>query len=152
MRKKLFTLSATAVAVVMTAGALTACTPEVEKPKLTDSPLTGVTLADFSEGSAETFFESDGWTNESVFNTRWNKSNVTYTDGAMHLGMTENPDGSVETFDEYYGGEARSHQYFGYGDFKVKMKPAKSKGTASTFFTCTGPYDENEDGEPNPHD
>lgn len=152
MRKKLFTLSATAVAVVMTAGALTACTPEVEKPKLTDSPLTGVTLADFSEGSAETFFESDGWTNESVFNTWWKKSNVTYTDGAMHLGITENPDGSVETYDEYYGGEARSHQYFGYGDFKVKMKPAKAKGTASTFFTCTGPYDENEDGEPNPHD
>ena len=70
----------------------------------------------------------------------------------MHLGISENPDGSMETNDGYFAGEARSYQYFGYGDYSVKMKPAKKAGTASTFFTCTGPYDENEEGEPNPHD
>lgn len=142
MRKNIKVLSAVILATVLAAGTLTACTP----------PLEGTVLADFSEGAAETFFESDGWTNGDVFNVAWRKQNVTYKDGAMHLGISENPDGSMETNDGYFAGEARSYQYFGYGDYSVKMKPAKKDGTASTFFTCTGPYDENEEGEPNPHD
>lgn len=142
MRKNIKVLSAVILATVLAAGTLTACTP----------PLEGTVLADFSEGAAETFFESDGWTNGDVFNVAWRKQNVTYKDGAMHLGISENPDGSMETNDGYFAGEARSYQYFGYGDYSVKMKPAKKAGTASTFFTCTGPYDENEEGEPNPHD
>ncbi len=142
MRKNIKVLSAVILATVLAAGTLTACTP----------PLDGTVLADFSEGAAETFFESDGWTNRDVFNVAWKKQNVTYNDGAMQLKITENPDGSMETHDGYFAGEARSYQYFGYGDYSVKMKPAKKAGTASTFFTCTGPYDENEEGEPNPHD
>ncbi len=142
MRKNIKVLSAVILATVLAAGTLTACTP----------PLEGTVLADFSEGAAETFFDSDGWTNRDVFNVAWRKQNVTYKDGAMHLGISENPDGSMETNDGYFAGEARSYQYFGYGDYSVKMKPAKKAGTASTFFTCTGPYDENEEGEPNPHD
>ena len=52
----------------------------------------------------------------------------------------------------YYGGEARTGLYYGYGDYIVKMKPSKAEGTASTFFTCTGPYDINAEGNPNPWD
>ena len=47
----------------------------------------------------------------------------------------------------------RTYQYFGYGDYEVRMKPAKKAGTASTFFTCTGDYDTNPNtGKPNPWD
>ena len=126
---------------------LTACSQE-----WTDEPLNGTVLADFSKGEAETVFASDGWTNEDVFNTFWKDDNVTYENGAMNLSITENPDGSMETNDGYFGGEGRTYQYFGYGDFEVRMKPSGKNGTCSAFFTCTGDYDLDENGDPNPWD
>lgn len=142
-----------AVALVGSAVGLTACEPEEEKPPvLTDAALEGDMLADFAEGRAETVFESDGWTNGSVFNTQWSANNVAYENGAMKLTIDENPSGSEATNNAYFGGEGRTYQWFGYGDFEVRMKPAKKAGTASTFFTCTGNYDTNLEGEPNPWD
>lgn len=155
MKKKgLFALPSLAMATVMAAGsfAFSACNLEEDKEPLTDLPPTGVTLADFSEGEAESFFASDGWTNESVFNAFWKADRVTYSDGAAHLGIAENPDGSAEDNNGYFAGELRSYQYFGFGDYEVTMKPSKKTGTASTFFVCTGPYDQDENGNPNPWD
>ena len=164
MRKKLLvTLSALTLAATMSAGlfTLTACgnkdndkdNDQQEQQQLTDKELEGEVLADWSEGKAEAVFESDGWSNKSVFNTQWSANNVSYENGEMKLTITDNPNGSVETNDEYFGGEARTYQYFGYGDYEVCMKPAKKEGTASTFFTCTGNYDTNPNtGEPNPWD
>lgn len=112
-------------------------------------PFGGQMLADFSNGAVDAVFASDGWSNGGVFNVWWTGNNVTYTDGQMHLAIHE-ADDAVEQ--DYYGGEARTGLYYGYGDYSVRMKPAKVEGTASTFFTCTGPYDINADGEPNPWD
>ena len=106
-------------------------------------------LADFSNGPVEAMFPSDGWSNGSVFNVWWAGSNVTYNDGQMQLNISPAGD-DVEQ--DYYGGEMRTGLYYGYGDYSVGMKPSKDEGTASTFFTCTGPYDINADGEPNPWD
>lgn len=145
-RRALAILSAVALT-LSSAAMLTACSQE-----LTDEPLNGTVLADFSKGEAETVFASDGWTNEDVFNTFWKDDNVTYENGAMNLSITENPDGSMETNDGYFGGEGRTHQYFGYGDFEVRMKPSGKNGTCSAFFTCTGDYDLDENGDPNPWD
>lgn len=105
-------------------------------------------LADFSNGPVDAMFASDGWSNGGVFNVWWTGSNVTYTDGQLHLGISEAGD---EVEQDYYGGEVRTGLYYGYGDYSVKMKPSKTEGTASTFFTCTGPYDI-ANGEPNPWD
>lgn len=127
---------------------LAACNPE---EPLKDSPLSGATLADFTQGEAETFFASDGWDNGDVFNVTWSKKNLSYADNALKLSITESAS-TAEGALPYLAGEARSYQYFGYGDYSVKMKPAKVTGTASTFFVCTGPYDEDEEGNPNPHD
>lgn len=149
MNKKIMALMASVTAIAG-AFAFTACGPKTEP--LTDSPLSGSTLADFTQGKAETFFASDGWSNESVFNAVWKADRVSYENGALSLSIAKNPDGSAETNDGYFAGEARSHQYFGYGDYEVKMKPSKKVGTASTFFTCTGPYDKDEDGNENPWD
>ena len=157
MRKKLlYLLSATAIAATLSAGSLmlAGCGPQGHTDNLTDEPLNATTtVADWSEGEAPAVFESDGWTNGSPFNTQWTANNVIYDNGVAKLTITDNPNGSEETFTEYYGGEMRTYQYFGYGDYEVSMKPSNKPGTASTFFTCTGSYDTNpHTGQPNPWD
>lgn len=157
MRKKLlYLLSATAVAATLSAGSLmlAGCGPQGHTDNLTDEPLNATTtVADWSEGEAPAVFESDGWTNGSPFNVQWSANNVAYDNGVAKLTIADNPNGSEETFTEYYGGEMRTYQYFGYGDYEVSMKPSNKPGTASTFFTCTGSYDTNpHTGQPNPWD
>ena len=157
MRKKfLYLLSALALTATISAGTLmlAGCGPDGQTENLTDEPLKATTtIADWSEGEAPAVFESDGWTNGNPFNVQWTANNVAYENGVAKLTISDNPDGSEETFTEYYGGEMRTYQYFGYGDYEVRMKPAKKAGTASTFFTCTGDYDTNPNtGKPNPWD
>ena len=144
MKKKILVLAAIAAATATTAGVLTGCG---KKPaKLTDSPLTGSYFANFTEGEMpEVMCASDGWTNGDVFNTVWSASNVNFDNGALHLSISENSAGAEATNDAYFGGEVRSYQTFGYGDYTVKMKPAKKVGTASTFFTYSGPESEDDD-------
>ena len=156
MRKKLlYLLSATAVAATLSAGSLmlAGCGPQGHTDNLTDEPLNATTtVADWSEGEAPAVFESDGWTNGSPFNVQWSANNVIYENGVAKLTIADNPNGSEEAFTEYYGGEMRTHQHFGYGDFEVSMKPAAKPGTASTFFLYTGPSEADEEGNPNPWD
>lgn len=157
MRKKfLYLLSALALTATISAGTLmlAGCGPDGQTENLTDEPLKATTtIADWSEGEAPAVFESDGWTNGKPFNVQWTANNVAYEKGVAKLTISDNPSGSEETFTEYYGGEMRTYQYFGYGDYEVRMKPAKKAGTASTFFTCTGDYDTNPNtGKPNPWD
>ncbi len=127
-------------------------------PALTDAALTGSTVADFGNGQPDekVLFASDGWSNGSVFNTVWTSGNLTYSDGAMHLGIKEEAktvylDGKETPF-RYTSGEARTTYYYGYGDYEVRMKPSATVGTASTFFVCTGPYDKTPEGVENPWD
>ena len=124
--------------------------------ELTDAPLNAGMLIDFAEGAKpEVLFESDGWTNGDVFNVVWKKSNVHYEDGIMRLGITQEKASAwlndVEVEFDYTAGEARTQNYYHYGDYEVSMKPSANSGTASTFFVCTGPYDV-KDGVPNAHD
>ena len=144
---------AIALTLAMTGSVLAAC----GGTKLTDATLAGSTLADFSQGDpgAKVLFASDGWSNGSVFNTVWTNGNLSFSDGEMHLGITEEEktvwvDGAEKAF-SYTSGEARTTYYYGFGDYEVRMKPSDSVGTASTFFVCTGPYDVY-DGTPNPWD
>ena len=144
-----------------------------EAVTLTDKALAGDMLIDFTKGAdSAVVFESDGWTNGDVFNVVWQKNNVKYENGKMLLSIVKEDknawlDDKEVTF-PYTAGEARTQNYFGYGDYTVRMKPSANPGTASTFFVCTGPYDTkyvldaegnvvyNEDGtiksEPNRHD
>ncbi len=128
------------------------CGCQKEQEKLSEEPLVASLLADFSNKRAKTFFESDGWTNGDVFNVWWNADNVKYQDNGALLSISDRDGGSEATNDQYNSGELRSYQYFGYGDYQVKMKPNKKAGTTSSFFTCTGSYDLDENGNPNPHD
>ena len=127
-----------------------------EVVELTDAPLNADMLINFADGAnPDVLFESDGWSNGDVFNVVWKSHNVHYEDGIMRLGITEEKatawlnDAEVEF--NYTAGEARSQNYYHYGDYEVSMKPSANPGTASTFFVCTGPYDL-KDGVPNAHD
>ena len=127
-----------------------------QEVELTDAPLNAEKFIDFADGAnPDVLFESDGWSNGDVFNVVWKSHNVHYENGIMRLGITEEKatawlnDAEVE-FD-YTAGEARTQNYYHYGDYAVSMKPSANPGTASTFFICTGPYD-TKDGVPNPHD
>ena len=127
--------------------------PAVE---LTDEALNADMLIDFADGAnPEVLFESDGWSNGDVFNVVWKKHNVIYENGIMRLSIAEEKatawidDAEVEY--DYTAGEARTQNYYHYGDYEVSMKPSANPGTASTFFVCTGPYDL-KDGVPNAHD
>lgn len=153
MRRRMSTLMTVVMAALLVCTALlvTGC-GDKGKTKLTDEPLTAQVIGDFTKTAQERgeFFESNGWENGEPFNAYWTEENVSYENNKMTLSiseMTQKPDNA--NIAEYFAGEARSTHYYGYGDFQVRMKPAKIKGTASTFFTCTGPYDQwyNEQGE-----
>ena len=127
--------------------------PSVE---LTDEALKAEKIIDFKDGAnPDVLFESDGWSNGDVFNVVWKKHNVKYENGIMTLGITEEKAtawvNDVEVEYDYTAGEARTQNYYHYGDYEVSMKPSANPGTASTFFVCTGPYDL-KDGVPNAHD
>ena len=146
---KIFMALALSVCLCLTAVLFVGC--GAKKP-LTDQALTGEVIADFSDGKVGSVFASDGWTNGNVV---WKASNVTYSDGAMHLGIKEEAasawvDGESVDY-QFTGGEARTTMHYGFGDYEVSMKPAKKVGTASTFFVCTGSYDL-VDGVENPWD
>lgn len=88
----------------------------------------------------ETLWKSaDGYSNGTVFNCTWRQANVTFDDGKMALSILEEPSG-VEPI--YSGGEYRTHDKYGYGLYTVKMKPAKNIGIVSSFFTYTGPSED----------
>lgn len=98
--------------------------------------LTG-TLADVSG----VFECSDGWTNGSMFNCTWRKANVAFSDGSMKL--TIDKDGNGEGAIPYSGAEFRSKDFYGYGMYEVEMKAIKNDGVVTSFFTYTGPSDNN---------
>lgn len=164
MNKKLKYLCA-ALTAILTAGSAIALAACKHPEPLTDEPLTVVKIADYTKTAddrKETFASGSkgySWENGEPFNVWWKASNVSHEGGKMSLSLSEMTekeqkwDEETETFvdctAEYYGAEERSEHYYGFGDFSVRMKPAKITGTASTFFTCTGPYDKwyDEDGE-----
>ena len=138
-------LPALAVATVLALGVAgtAACKDQIGRTEnLTDEPLAGTKIADWEGGEpGDIVFESNGWTNGGNFNTLWNPDNVVYEEGVARLTISENPNGAEKDSNEYFGGEMRTYNYYGYGDYEVCMKVSDVAGTASTFFTCTGPYD-----------
>lgn len=84
---------------------------------------------------------ANGWSNGDMFNCTWRKSNCTFEDGVMKL--TIDLDGQGTGAIPYSGAEFRSKEFYGYGYYEVCMKPIKNDGVVSSFFTYTGPSDNN---------
>lgn len=84
--------------------------------------------------------KSNGWTNGNMFNCTWRASNVNFGGGTMSLSINKDTQGGRTP---YAGGEYRSVNRYGYGLYQVNMEPAGHSGVDSSFFTYTGPSDNN---------
>ena len=105
------------------------------------------------------FLISDGWSNSTTtkdpFGCTWYKSQLTGNEDGLsfkvektdNMDLIKNSEGELApNFDPYLGAEMKTNASFKYGFFGCYMKPSNVRGTVSTFFTYTGP------GEDNPHD
>lgn len=107
----------------------------------TESVDDGSVYAEFTNGMPTGWECADGWTNGSMFNVTWRKSNVTFADGKMQLIIDKDLLSAGDI--PYAGGEFRSTGFYGYGRYEVSMKAIKNDGVVSSFFTYTGPSDGN---------
>ena len=96
---------------------------------------------EFAGSMPKGFEAANGWCNGSMFNVTWRKQNVTFEDGKMQLIIDK--DATPANGVPYSGGEFRSKDFYGYGRYEVSMKAIRNEGVASSFFTYTGPSDNN---------
>ncbi|MBR0483580.1 MAG: glycoside hydrolase family 16 protein, partial [Oscillospiraceae bacterium] len=85
------------------------------------------------------FFASDGWTNGSCFDCWWYKENTDVKDGYLSLTI----DKDRENKGMYSGAEYRTNDFYSYGYYETSMQAIKNDGVVSSFFTYTGPSDNN---------
>nr|APX61206.1 GFP::LicBM3 [synthetic construct] len=118
----------------VTAAGITHGMDELYKLEVVNTPFVAV----FSNFDSSQWEKAD-WANGSVFNCVWKPSQVTFSNGKMILTLDREYGGSYP----YKSGEYRTKSFFGYGYYEVRMKAAKNVGIVSSFFTYTGPSDNN---------
>ncbi|MFR6588131.1 MAG: beta-glucanase [Ruminococcus sp.] len=96
-------------------------------------------VADFRAGESPLFFASDGWTNGNPFDCGWYAENAVVKDGALHLSIDKDSTGKYN----YSGGEYRTNDHYSYGYYETSMQAIKNDGVVSSFFTYTGPSEDN---------
>ena len=96
-------------------------------------------VSDFKSGQAGDFFASDGWTNGDPFNCGWYRENTKIADGSLQLTIDRDSTGKYA----YSGAEYRTNQFYHYGYYETSMQAIKNDGVVSSFFTYTGPSDNN---------
>lgn len=116
-------------------------TPAITAPPATTEAPPEPVYVDFAAGQPQGYEIADGWTNGSMFNVTWRKSNVTFEDGKMQLIIDKDAKATGDI--PYSGGEFRTRKFYGYGRYEVNMKAIKNDGVVSSFFTYTGPSDKN---------
>lgn len=104
-------------------------------------------ISNFSAGQAGDFFASDGWTNGKPFDCYWYKKNAVINNNLLELSITQKygaNDGNTSDWQPGYGGgEFRTNDFYHYGYYETSMKAIKNDGVVSSFFTYTGPSDNN---------
>lgn len=89
--------------------------------------------------NAGLFEIADGWSNGDMFNATWRASQVNFGGGRMRLTLDWDSHGSNPP---YQSGEYRTHGFYHYGLYEVRMRAARGDGVVSSFFTYTGPSDD----------
>ena len=109
-------------------------------PDYGTAPDTSATIySNFRQGETKEFFASDGWSNGSCFDCVWRGSNATFKDGVLNLTIDKDYSGQYN----YSGAEYRTYDFYHYGYYETSMKAIKNDGVVSSFFTYTGPSDNN---------
>lgn len=99
------------------------------------------TVFDFPLGNEDDrAHRADGWSNGEMFNNTWRAANVNFKSGKMELSIDLDGENAKPP---YSGGEYRTNENFHYGLYEVNMKPIKNNGVVSSFFTYTGPSENN---------
>lgn len=106
----------------------------------TENVTEDISAISFENGGSSLFECADGWCNGSMFNVTWRAENCTFEDGKMTLTIDKDSKGGTVP---YSGGEYRSKNFYSYGRYEVRMKAIKNDGVVSSFFTYTGPSDNN---------
>lgn len=96
-------------------------------------------VADFRKGETPVFFASDGWTNGSCFDCGWYKQNTSFDGGVLNLTIDKDYTGKYN----YSAAEYRTTDFYSYGYYETSMQAIKNDGVVSSFFTYTGPSDNN---------
>ena len=120
--------------------AATEATEATEAPVVDEKYTVFADLTGSYENVQSDFEMADGWSNGSMFNCTWRKDNCKFSDGKMTLTIDKDIIGSTTP---YSAAEFRSKEFYGYGLYEVVMKPIKNDGVVSSFFTYTGPSDNN---------
>lgn len=103
--------------------------------------LTGGFTENFDAFSSS-FHKADGWTNGSMFNAGWRADHVNFAGGIMNITIDNIPCPSGCSNMPYAAGEYRTNNFYRYGRYEVRMKPAKYTGAMTgALFTYTGPSD-----------
>lgn len=93
----------------------------------------------FNTFNSERWSKSGIYSNGSMFNATWYPEQVSFLNGKMMLKIDKEDKETASP--PYKAGELRTNKFYHYGLYEVSMKPAKSIGTVSSFFTYTGPWD-----------
>ncbi|MDY4414670.1 MAG: glycoside hydrolase family 9 protein [Ruminococcus sp.] len=96
-------------------------------------------VADFTKGETPLFIASDGWGNGSCFDCGWYKENTSFKDNVLNLTIDKDSSGKYN----YSGAEYRTNDFYHYGYYETSMQAIKNDGVVSSFFTYTGPSDNN---------
>lgn len=96
-------------------------------------------IADFRKGETPVFFASDGWSNGSCFDCGWYKENTSFDGGVLNLTIDKDYSGKYN----YSGAEYRTADTYHYGYYETSMQAIKNDGVVSSFFTYTGPSENN---------
>ena len=96
-------------------------------------------IADFRNGASSYFEASNGWTNGNPFDCGWYSSNAQFNDGVLNLTIDRDYSGKYN----YSAAEYRTKDFYGYGYYETSMQAIKNDGVVSSFFTYTGPTDNN---------
>lgn len=84
--------------------------------------------------------KADGYSNGSMFDCTWRADNITFSNGKMNMKLDSDGENAAP---KWSGSEYRSRKMYHYGMYEVKMRPIKNDGVVSSFFTYTGPSDNN---------
>ncbi|MFC9690185.1 glycoside hydrolase family 16 protein [Kribbella sp. NPDC056951] len=85
--------------------------------------------------------KADGWSNGSMFNVGWRADHVWFSGGVMGLNLDNASCPGGCSGKPYASGEYRTNDLFSYGRFETRLKAVKASGTVTSFFTYTGPSD-----------
>ena len=102
----------------------------------TENNLGGSFFDDLESFDESSWHKAHNWSNGQMFNATWYDTQVTFDNSMMTLAIEMDEEGANPP---YKAGEYRSNAFYQYGLFEVNMKPTVGSGTVSSFFTYTGP-------------